>query len=297
MADDKQVRVILWCVPRTVSTAFEKSMSNLDAMQIINEPYASAFIFGPEMFQPSEVFAKNQEKMIAITSQVDLGTGAGWETTKATYKYIKENVLMAEYPDKKVVFVKDMAYGIAWKLHMLPEGYRHAFLIRNPVKVFLSWKKVLEKLGKVYECEYLLENNNNLTSEKYFFGESFQLYEHLVKTGIEPNPVIIDSDDLLETPEFILREFCKRTGIQYKDELLSWNAGDSVVQKWKFSEMFMQGNKLCGYYEDAFASQSYYKSNPPADRADLPEDVKICVDASMPYYEKMYALRLHEKKQ
>ncbi|XP_071956230.1 uncharacterized protein [Antedon mediterranea] len=298
MADNKQVRVILWCIPRTVSTAFEKCMSNLDDVQIINEPYVSAYIFGPEMKQPLESFAENEEKIIAKTTKVDLGFDAGWDTNKATYKFTKENLLEAEYQGKKVVFVKDMAYGIAWKLHMLPEGYRHAFLIRNPIKVFTSWKKVLDKLGKVHSTEFSLESKgNNMLPENYFFGESVQLYEHLVKTGIEPNPMIIDSDDLLENPEFILKQFCKHTGIQYKDELLSWNAGDGVVKNWKFSEIFMQGNQLCGYFADAFASQNFYKSSPAADRADLPEDVKVCVDASMPYYEKMYALRLRAEKQ
>ncbi|XP_071943819.1 uncharacterized protein [Antedon mediterranea] len=297
MADDKQVRVILWCIPRTVSTAFGKCMSNLDDVQIINEPYVSAYAIGPEMFSPSEHLKKEAEEFVGKSSEIDLGFHPGWETNKATYKFIKENILEAEYPDKKVVFVKDMSHGIAWKLHMLPEGYRHAFLIRNPVKVFTSWKKVLEKIGKALSTVYLLANKNSIIPENYGFGESFQLYEHLVKYGIEPNPVIIDSDDLLENPEIILREFCKRTGIQYKDELLNWNAGDSVVQKWKSSDLLMQGNQLCGYYEDAFASQNFYKSPPAADRKDIPEDVKICVDASMPYYEKMYALRLRPEKQ
>ncbi|XP_071943820.1 uncharacterized protein [Antedon mediterranea] len=298
MSDDKQVRVILWCIPRTVSTAFEKCMSNLDDVQIINEPYVSAFLIGPEMKQPSASFEKDfQEKFIAKTNGIVLKHDAGWDANMATYKFTKEKLLEAEYSDKRVVFVKDMSYGIAWKLHMLPEGYRHAFLIRNPVKVFTSWKKLLEKTGKALSTVLPLENKGNIIPEKYFFGETFQLYEHLVKSGIEPNPVIIDTDDLLENPEIILREFCNRTGIQYKDELLSWNAGDSVVQKWKFSELFMKGNQLCGYYEDAFASQNFYKAPPPADRADLPEDVKICVDASMPYYERMYELRLRAQKQ
>ncbi|XP_071943818.1 uncharacterized protein [Antedon mediterranea] len=295
MTDDKQVRVILWCIPRTVSTAFEKCMSNLDDVQIINEPYISAYSIGPEKIPTPEIFREEEEKFVAKAEDVELGFDAGgWDTNKATYKFIKENVLEAEYPDKKVVFVKDMSYGIAWKLHMLPEGYRHAFLIRNPVKVFTSWKKLLNNMLKEMSSglDLVLENKNNIVPEKYAFGESFQLYEHLVKTGIEPNPVIIDSDDLLENPELVLKEFCNRTGVTYKDELLNWNAGDSVIQKWKFSNTIMQGNQFMGYYKEAFASQKFYKAPSPADRADLPEDVNKCIDEAMPYYEKMYQLRI-----
>ncbi|XP_033116339.1 branched-chain-amino-acid aminotransferase-like protein 1 [Anneissia japonica] len=180
---------------------------------------------------------------------------------------------------------------------MLPTGYRHAFLIRNPVKIFASWKKVINSYGS--ECSHdfnLMENNGVIIPKKYAFGESFELYEHLVKTGIEPNPVIIDSDDLLENPESILRQFCDGIGIQYTDKLMSWNAGDSIVQEWKIPKVYLQGNQVFGYYKKAFSSRNFVKPSPTPDRSDLPNDVNTCIDAAMPYYEKMYALRLTAEK-
>ncbi|XP_071940934.1 uncharacterized protein [Antedon mediterranea] len=287
----EQVRVILWCIPRTVSTAFEKCMSNLDDVQIINEPYVSAFTIGPEKFPPPEGLEKEIDIFIEKSNAIVSGYDGGWEPDVATYKFIKENILEAEYPGKNVVFAKDTSYAITWKLHMLPKGYRHAFLIRNPVKVFPSWKKMLNNFQKTLSSE-CLENNNNFVPKKYGFGESVQLYEHLVKTGIEPDPVIIDADDLLENPEMILREFCKRTGILYSHELLNWDAGESVTHKWKASNVYMKGNKVFGYYDKAFTSERFHKPEPPADRAELPEDVNVCIDAALPYYEQLYALRL-----
>ncbi|XP_071940935.1 uncharacterized protein [Antedon mediterranea] len=291
----EQVRVILWCIPRTVSTAFEKCMSQLDDVQIINEPYQSAFTIGPERFPPPDGFEKETDIFIEKSNAIVSGYDGGWEPDVATYKFIKENILEAEYPDKNVVFVKDMSYAITWKLHMLPKGYRHAFLIRNTIKAFSSWKKVTIKIEKSLSTKLLLTNDNFIVPKKYGFGESLELYEHLVKTGIEPDPVMIDSDDLLENPELILREFCKRTGILYNDKLLNWDAGEGVTHKWKAANTFIKGNELMGYYDDAFASERFQKPEPPADRAELPEDVNTCIDATLPYYEQLYALRLCPK--
>ncbi|XP_071940933.1 uncharacterized protein [Antedon mediterranea] len=289
----EQVRVILWCIPRTVSTAFEKCMSQLDDVQIINEPYESAFTIGPEKFPPEEGFEREADIFIEKSNAIESGYDGGWEPDVATYKFIKENILEAEYPDKNVVFVKDMSYAITWKLHMLPKGYRHAFLIRNPVKVFSSWKKMVTKFEKGRSTKLPLINNNYVVPKKYGFGESLQLYEHLVKTGIEPDPVIVDSDDLLENPELILRKLCKRTGIQYNDDLLNWDAGESVTHKWKASNVYMKGHKVFGYYDKAFASEGFQKpEEPPIDRTKLSEDVNVCIDAALPYYEQLYALRI-----
>ncbi|XP_071942093.1 uncharacterized protein [Antedon mediterranea] len=287
-----QVRVILWCIPRTVSTAFEKCMSNLDDVQVINEPYMSAFRFGPERFPPEEGLEKVADTFLDKSNTVTLEYDGCWDAKMATYNFIKENILEAEYPGKNVVFAKDMSYGITWKLHMLPKGYRHAFLIRNPVKVFSSWKKMVTKFEKGLSKNFPLVNNNTVIPKKYGFGESLQLYEHLVKTGIEPNPVIIDSDDLLENPELILREFCKHTEIQYDDKLLNWDAGESVTHKWKAASALLKGNNLFSYYEKSLASERFHKPEPPADRAELSEDVNICIDAALPYYEQLYALCL-----
>ncbi|XP_033113568.1 branched-chain-amino-acid aminotransferase-like protein 1 [Anneissia japonica] len=292
---DNQVRVILWSIPRTVSTAFVKCMSNLADVQVINEPYLSTYVVGPDMKHPSREDLQEILKIFVNKSkEVKLKYDGGWDTDNATYKFVKESLLEAEYPGKKVVFVKDMSYAVTWKLHMLPQGYRHAFLIRHPAKVFSSWKKMYNTFTP--DNEVIIENDGVFIPKKYAFGESLQLYEHLIKTGIDPDPFIIDTDDLLENPELILKQFCERTRIQYTDKLLKWNAGDGIIQEWKASNVFVQGNELFGFYKNAFDSQHFYKPTPVPGRSELPDDVNACVDGALPYYEKMYTLRLRAEK-
>ena len=52
----------------------------------------------------------------------------------ASYPWIKEQ-LEIDAPDKKLIFVKEIVIGITGKYDKLPKGFRHAFLLRHPVKV------------------------------------------------------------------------------------------------------------------------------------------------------------------
>ncbi|XP_071957800.1 uncharacterized protein [Antedon mediterranea] len=292
MAENFQARVMLWCIPRSISTAFTKCMSHLDDVQIISEPYASVYFCGPDrqLFAKDEI-NKDNDSFHELANAVEMDYQAGWKSDTATYKFIKEDVLEREYPDKKVVFARDMSFGITGKIDMLPKGYRHAFLIRNPTKLFPSWKKMLKKFPNKSGKEVNFDTSGWLPA-KYGFGESLELYEHLVSSGIETNPVIIDADDLLANPKSILKQLCERTGIEYTDKLLSWDGNDGVVHTWKSSTMLIKGNKACDYYQNAFSSTSFATPKPEPNRAELDDDVNACIDAAQPYYDKMYALRV-----
>ena len=54
--------------------------------------------------------------------------------TIASYPWIKEQ-LEIDAADKKLIFVKEIVIGITGKYDKLPKGFRHAFLLRHPLKV------------------------------------------------------------------------------------------------------------------------------------------------------------------
>ncbi|XP_071959478.1 uncharacterized protein [Antedon mediterranea] len=219
-----QVRICLWAVLRSVSTTFAVSMSNLEDVQIINQPYISALLVGPD--NERTITSRVQRNLKETTSALATYCEETWDSEVCCYQYINENILEAEYPGKKVVFVKDMSHAIIKQLDMLPKGYRHAFIIRRPERVFSSIKDAHLKMNR------LEDGFPNL----YAFRESLLLYDHLIKTGIEAKPFIMDADDLLENPECILRQFCQFSGISYTDQLLEWKGGKQVRKCWKSSE-------------------------------------------------------------
>ena len=53
--------------------------------------------------------------------------------------------------------------------------------------------------------------------------------------------VIVDADDLLENPEFVLRNYCEIAGLTFSDSMLNWEDGD-IPPEW---------NQWEGWHDDA----------------------------------------------
>ena len=86
-------RVILWSAPRSVSTAFERSMRTLKHCKVFHEPYSDAYYFGPE---------KKTDLFSDTVLNIDPHSSSTYASTTA--------MLLEHFPDVEAVFVKDMAY-------------------------------------------------------------------------------------------------------------------------------------------------------------------------------------------
>ena len=118
------------------------------------------------------------------------------------------------------------------------------------------------------------------------------MYHH-VKDDIEPNPVIIDIDDVLNDPGTVLKAYCEAVGIPYSDKLLQWEAGRECMDKlWMVSKEEISAHNQGGHNKETFASTCFAKPGPLPERSELDEDVLHCSDASMKYYLEMYENRL-----
>ncbi len=292
----EQRRVMLWGVPRTLSTAITKCMSFVEGSQIVIEPYNSAYHFGPEKVPlPAPLAGRQQQNKQRFESVPIEGLQHAFQDDVCTYAWAKEHLLETEYPGKSLIFCKDMAYGLQGKYDMLPEGYHHTFLIRHPNKVFRSWKKTMAPFAqKLFSPEFrFCDLPSFIIPSKYGFQEQFELYQY-IKTNIDSSPVVIDADDLLSNPKSVLGKYCSEVGIAFSDDLLEWPSGLEVVKKWKASLRMLRVNLLHEHSPFGAALQSTC-FNPPKDvprTSDLSEDILQCVEASMPYYQQMYEMRL-----
>ena len=106
-----------------------------------------------------------------------------------------------EQATSKHVFVKDMGFCVPKDgLQYLPLGYKHTFLIRNPLRTIYSYRK-------------------SITDDRYFVQgcfvkEQYDLWMH-VKENLDSNPVVIDADDLLTKPKETLSAYCAAVGLPY----------------------------------------------------------------------------------
>ncbi|XP_072043175.1 uncharacterized protein [Amphiura filiformis] len=116
-----------------------------------------------------------------------------------------------------------------------------------------------------------------------------------VQEHLDPNPVILDADDLQNNPSSILSQFCQTVGIPYSDSLLEWPADGDIMKTWISSRIVLQGSLLeneGGYFNKAMNSSRFLPVTATPKRSELSQDIQEAADYSMPFYEKMYQMRL-----
>ena len=117
-----------------------------------------------------------------------------------------------------------------------------------------------------------------------------QVQEH----GLEPNPIVIDADDLQQDPSSILRQYCEKVNIPYSADLLKWEAGANIVDTWKIADILEQANKLeeGGLYDVAFGSTWLQPPSPAPSGEAIDKDLVPVIDQCMEVYDKMHAMRI-----
>ena len=148
--------------------------------------------------------------------------------------------------------------------HLLPEvdraalaPLRHAFLIRDPAELLASYARVratptLDDLGLWQQAEIFDR-----------FG----------------GPVI-DSHDLLDRPEAVLRALCAALGVPFSPHMLHWPAGRRDTD----------GVWAPYWYESVWRSTGFGRYRPPGQA--LPAELAALAEQCQPYYDRLHAHRL-----
>jgi hypothetical protein len=159
---------------------------------------------------------------------------------------------------RSICYQKHMAH------HLLPEvdrralaPLRHAHLIRDPREVLASYAKVrsapeFDDLGLRQQAE---------------------IFEAL-------GGPVIDSRDLLERPEGVLRALCAALRVPFDPAMLSWAPGRR------------ESDGVWGpyWYEGVWRSTGFGRYRPPT--SELPTRLGPLAERCLPYYERLYAHRL-----
>ena len=94
-----------------------------------------------------------------------------------------------------------------------------------------SWPTTLSQMGWT-KARMTLRSTALRVRFFYLFEYLHEFWGH-VRENIDPNPIVINSQDLLDNPERILTTFCELTGLPYHDSLLQWDASTDVIKNWK----------------------------------------------------------------
>lgn len=106
--------IVLWSVPRSVSTSFERMVSERGDHTVFDEPFSRTYYFGPDRHSPR------------YTETIP---------HSAAHEVVAEIEAAAE---ERPVFVKDMAYHAQDVLPLVIERWRSCFLVRHPANAIPS---------------------------------------------------------------------------------------------------------------------------------------------------------------
>ena len=176
----------LWCVPRSLSTVFERVFVERDDFEVLHEPFSASYYYGEDRL--SDRYRDEEPR------------------PESSYENVLAEVLR---PREKRVFLKDMAYQA--KPLIRPEfvsRFVNTFLIRDP-------KYVISSLYKMWP---------DFTLEETGFEQIYWAFKYAEETG--ENPVVVDAMTFSENPVGVLSAYCERVGIPFRPDALSWEPGE-----------------------------------------------------------------------
>ncbi len=284
-----QSRVFLWCLPRSVSTSFLKCMTFVENSQIWHEPYMWANLCGPD---GSYHIGDQPGNSSLDLYNKDTG-GYGYDAVNCSFSCLKDQLESesSSCSRAKLIFVKDMGHGVDGHYDAIPIGFRHSFLIRHPYKVFPSVRRMFHRENPRMLIP-LTEMPVHDIPKGYYYKELWDLYQH-IKDKYEPEPIIIDSDDLLRDPRGILEAYCREMNIPFTETLLRWPTGDGVMYgRWKIQKEVITLHQIGGVHKETFESTCFSEPTELPNRSSLSPDAVQLADASMSYYDELYKRRL-----
>lgn len=182
------MRIAMWSGPRNLSTAMMYSFGAREDFAVVDEPFYAAYLSLTGLQHPM------------------------WDQILASQATDPETViseLLGPIPDKKPCF-----YQKHMSQHMVegvPRTWIHqvenVILIRHPARVAASFSAKYE----------------NPTLADIGFAQQLEIFATLEAEG--KTPIVIDSADIRNNPEDMLRRLCVALGLNWDKAMLSWPAG------------------------------------------------------------------------
>ncbi|MDC0886357.1 HAD family hydrolase [Altererythrobacter sp.] len=187
--DRPAIRIAMWSGPRNLSTAMMRSFSSRADTFVSDEPFYGAYLRATGDPQP-------------MAAEIVQGMDCDWASIT--------QALNGPVPDGSLVwYQKHMPHHMEGPISILDfPGMRHAFLIRDPVRVAASYANKRATIN----ADHL-----GIARQRRYFDRIAE------KTGVAPP--VVDSADILCNPESVLRNLCEAIDIPWDNCMLGWPSG------------------------------------------------------------------------
>lgn len=178
--------ISLWSGPRNVSTAFMYSFAERPDTEVIDEPFYAHYLARSGADHPGK------EEVLKLMEN------DGQQVIHS---------LLTRKSSKPLLFVKNMAHHFIDLPFEELAHFDNIFLVRDP-------KEMLPSLAKQIPNPIIRDTG---------LDKQVEIYKYLVSQGQQP--LIIDSQQLLENPEEMLKAVCHHLDIPFYQNMLQWEAG------------------------------------------------------------------------
>ncbi len=169
---------------------------------------------------------------------------------------VVREVLLGPYPTSAVMF-KNMAHHLRGLDLAFLDNLSHVLLTRDPLEMLPSLAQKLPQ--PTLRDTGLLEQR--------------ELLERVLAAG--GTPVVIDAKTLLQNPERVLREVCRRLELPFDPAMLSWPTGPKPEDGVWAKHWYARVHRSSGF-------APYTPKTTP-----LPEHLKPLLSACVPLYEAL----------
>lgn len=234
------MKIAMWSGPRNLSTAMMYSFGNRPDCAVVDEPFYAAYLAMTGIDHPM------RDQIMASQPQDS---------------YVVAEALSGSNPAQKPHF-----YQKHMTQHMIdgvPRDWMrdvvNVFLIRHPARVIASYGAKRE----------------NPTLDDIGFRQQAELFDLVQSWG--QTPIVIDSHDIRDDPEGMLRKLCDHIGLNFTPEMLNWPKGGHADD----------GAWAPHWYSSVWESTGFAGAEGPL--PEVGDELQGVLEAALPFYEKMKA--------
>lgn len=237
------MRIAMWSGPRNLSTAMMYAFANRDDFAAVDEPFYAAYLAATGLEHPmqEEILASQPTDPAEVVTQI---TGPIPEGRPHFYQKHMTHHMLPEIPGD-------------WMRNMV-----NVFLIRHPARVIASYGLKRE----------------NPTLDDIGFRQQADLFDQVAE--MHGKAIIVDSHDIREDPEGMLRALCTEIGLDFDPAMLSWPAGGKACD----------GAWAPHWYGSVWKSTGFAGREGPL--PEVPKHLHGVLDAALPHYERLTAMAL-----
>ena len=208
-------RLNLIAGPRNISTALMYSFAQRTDTAVLDEPFYACYLHITGLNHPGKDEVLKSQSIYAE------------EVSKSVFAN----------RSKPILFIKNMAHHLEVMEQSFLEKVTNIFLIRDPKQILASYAQVIET-----------PNLRDIGIEY-----QFNLFHRLKAQG--QDPIIMDSNLVLENPASVLKQVCDRIGISFSTDMLRWPAGPKPYDGIWAKHWYSNVHKSSGFEKQATSNR------------------------------------------